>query len=72
MLSIPITAAVGTDMTLVWWEALTRATRQGGSALTHQCGDQFGGIVFGEGVPGKWLADSNFCERTPQDRQSVA
>jgi beta-fructofuranosidase len=63
-------AQAGTDKTLVSWVALANTSQQGGSALTIQRGDQFDGIVFGEKVPGKWMAGSDFYSRTQRDRQA--
>lgn len=53
-----------TNKTMVAWVAPANLTHRGGSALTIQSGDQFDGIVFGEIQPGKWMAGSNFYNRT--------
>jgi sucrose-6-phosphate hydrolase SacC (GH32 family) len=70
MLAISHTLAAGTDKTLVSWVTLANTTQQGGSALTIQQGDQFDGIVFGEKVPGKWMAGSEMYARTQADQQA--
>jgi len=58
------------DKTLVAWVALANLDQQGGSALTIQCGEQFDAIVFGERARGKWMAGSNFFQRTQGDQDS--
>ena len=63
-LSVCSAVAAGTDKTLVSWVCLANTTQQGGSALTIQRGDQFDGIVFGERAAGKWMAGSDFFDRT--------
>jgi beta-fructofuranosidase len=63
-------ATAGTDKTLVSWVTLADTTQQGGSALTIQRGDQFDGVVFGERVPGAWMAGSNFFSRTQADQHA--
>jgi hypothetical protein len=63
-------AAAGTDKTLVSWVCLADTTQQGGSALTIQRGGQFDGVVFGERAPRKWMAGSDFFNRTPSDQQA--
>ena len=63
-------AAAGTDKTLVSWVTLANTIQQGGSALTIQRGDQFDGIVFGERIPGKWMAGSDFFRRTQADQHA--
>ena len=59
-----------TDKTLVSWVTLANTTQQGGSALTIQLGVAFDAIVFGEKLPGKWMAGSDYLTRT-QDRQDA-
>lgn len=62
------------DKTLVAWVYLANTTQQGGSALTLDVGsppgDVFDGIVFGERAKGKWMAGSNFFDRTPADQSA--
>jgi hypothetical protein len=62
------------DKTLVAWVALDNTTQRGGSVLTLDHGrgpaDVFDAIVFGERVPGRWMAGSNFFERTEDDQSS--
>ena len=70
--SIHSAAAAGTDKTLVSWVILANTSQWGGSALTIQRGDQFDGIVFGERVPGRWMAGSNFFARTQSQQQANA
>lgn len=72
LVSVRFAGAAGTDKTLVSWVSLANTSQQGGSALTIQWGDQFDGIVFGEKVSGKWMAGSNFFERTQDDQQASA
>ena len=59
------------DKTLVVWAAPGNLTQQGGSALTIEdplaC---FDGIVFGELAPARWMAGSNFYERTQKAQAS--
>jgi len=62
-------ASAGTDKTLVSWVTLANTAQQGGSALTIQHGEQFDAIVFGERAPGKWMAGSDFFQRTQRDQQ---
>jgi sucrose-6-phosphate hydrolase SacC (GH32 family) len=56
----------------VSWVTLANTTQQGGSALTIQQGDQFDAIVFGEKEPGKWMAGSNFFQRTQGNQRANA
>jgi len=62
------------DKTLVAWVYLANTTQRGGSALTlnHGAppGDVFDAIVFGERTSGKWMAGSNFYQRTPGDQSA--
>ena len=66
----PAGAANLLDKTLVAWVAPANLTQRGGSVLTIQQGDQFDGIVFGERVPGKWMAGSDFYRRTPAQQDA--
>jgi len=53
-----------TNKTLVAWVSPANLTQQGGSALTIQSGDLFDAVVFGERAGGRWMAGSNFFQRT--------
>lgn len=59
------------DKTLVAWVAPSNLDQRGGSVLTldsrHK---QFDGIVFGEIAPRRWMAGSEFFNRTQQDQAS--
>ena len=70
ILPLCVPATAGTDKTLVSWVCLANTTQQGGSALTIQRADQFDGIVFGETTAGKWMAGSNYYNRTQKDQQA--
>lgn len=60
--SVSSAAPAPTDKTLVAWVTLDNLTQRGGSVLTIQSGDRFDAIVFGEKMPGRWMAGSNgFC-----------
>jgi beta-fructofuranosidase len=63
--------AAETDKTLVSWVTLANTTQRGGSALTVQSGDQFDAIVFGELQQGKWMAGSNFFERSQKAKDQA-
>ncbi len=57
------------DKTLVVWVAPANLTQRGGSALSIDDGrDHFDGVIFGELVPAKWMAGSNFFSRTQKDQ----
>jgi hypothetical protein len=61
------------NKTLVAWVSPANLTQQGGSVLTiddRQAG--FDGIVFGEISPGKWMAGSEYWNRTQQSQGSFA
>jgi len=59
------------DKTLVAWVYLADLTQRGGSVLTLiDDEERFDAIVFGEKVPGKWMAGSDYFRRTQAD-QSV-
>jgi hypothetical protein len=63
----------GTSKTLVAWVSPANLSQQGGSALTIQSGDRFDAIVFGERARGRWMAGSNFFQRTqPNQNQYPA
>jgi sucrose-6-phosphate hydrolase SacC (GH32 family) len=57
-----------TDKTLVSWVTPANTTQRGGSVITIQSGDQFDGIVLGELQAGKWMAGSNFHQRTEKSQ----
>lgn len=57
-----------TNKTLVAWVIPANLAQQGGSVLTIQSGDRFDAIVFGERVPGRWMAGSNYFRRTQADQ----
>ena len=57
------------DKTLVAWVSPGNLTQQGGSVLTLD--DQhshFDGIIFGELAPAKWMAGSDFYNRTKKEQ----
>jgi len=57
------------DKTLVAWVRLANLSQRGGSALTLiDDRERFDAIVFGERVPGRWMAGSDFFRRTPSDQ----
>jgi len=59
-----------TDKTLVVWAAPANLTQRGGSALTIDDNQShFDGIVFGELSPAKWMAGSDFFNRTQQEQK---
>jgi beta-fructofuranosidase len=58
------------DKTLVVWAAPANLTQQAGSALTVEDGQShFDGIVFGEVLPGRWMAGSDAYRRTQREQQ---
>ncbi|HOD81016.1 MAG: Levanase precursor [Planctomycetes bacterium ADurb.Bin126] len=59
-----------TDKTLVAWVAPGNLTQRGGSALTIQSGERFDAIVLGERAVGRWMAGSNFFQRTQGDQNA--
>jgi len=67
-----ITHAASTDKTLVSWVILHDLNVRAGSILTVQMGQQFDAIVFGEIEPGKWIAGSDFFNRTNDDLSNVS
>jgi sucrose-6-phosphate hydrolase SacC (GH32 family) len=58
------------DKTLVAWVTAADLGQRGGSVLTldDQAG-HFDGIVLGELAPGKWMAGSNFFQRTQKEQK---
>lgn len=57
------------DKTLVAWVAPANLTQRGGSVLTIDDGEKhFDGIVFGEIEPAKWMAGSEYYQRTQKDQ----
>ena len=61
-----------TDKTLVVLGLAGQPNQQGGSVLTIQDGDRFDAIVFGERASGKWMAGSDFFQRTQRDQDANA
>ncbi len=60
------------DKTLVVWVKPANVTQRGGSALTIDDGrDHFDGIVFGELVPQRWMAGSDFYRRSNLLQDSI-
>ncbi len=58
-----------TDKTLVAWVSLADTEQRGGSALTLiDTAERFDAIVFGEIAPGRWMAGSDFFNRTHRDQ----
>ncbi len=68
----PAKKAASTDKTLVAWAAPANLSQQGGSVLTIQCGERFDAIVLGERAQGKWMAGSNYFDRTQADQSASA
>ena len=62
--SVSPVLAADTNKTLVAWVSPANLMQRGGSVLTIQSGDRFDAIVFGERMPGRWMAGSNFFRRT--------
>lgn len=61
------------DKTLVAWVSPADLNQRGGSVLTiEKAGGVFDGIVFGELARSKWMAGSNFHERTKRQQDSFA
>lgn len=60
------------DKTLVAWVTLANTSQQGGGVLTIQEGEEFDSIAFGERVPGRWMAGSDFFHRTQDGAQQAA
>jgi hypothetical protein len=58
------------DKTLVAWTAPVNLQQRGGSALTiDDLDSHFDGIIFGELVPGKWMAGSDHYRRSQKDQE---
>ena len=62
--------AANIDKTLVSWVMLKDKAVRGGSVLTLQLGDQFDGIIFAELASAKWMAGSNFYNRSNRDQKA--
>lgn len=60
------------DKTLVAWVCLADTAQRGGSAVTLMEGEDFDSIVFGERVPGRWMAGSDFFRRTQGEQEQQA
>ncbi len=57
------------DKTLVAWASPSNLEQQGGGVLSIGAkGEIFDAIVFGEIAPRRWMAGSNFYERTHRDQ----
>jgi beta-fructofuranosidase len=64
-------SATLSDKTLVVWAAPANLTQRGGSALTIDDDDShFDAIVFGEVLPQRWMAGSDFYNRTLMQQES--
>ncbi|UCG59592.1 MAG: GH32 C-terminal domain-containing protein [Phycisphaerales bacterium] len=60
-----------TDKTLVVWVAPADLEQRGGSALTlDDMESHFDGIIFGELAEGKWMAGSDFYNRSQRDQHA--
>ena len=58
------------DKTLVAWVTAANLIQRGGSVLTlDDHAGHFDGIIFGERAPAKWMAGSNFYQRSQQDQR---
>ncbi len=55
------------DKTLVAWVSPADTTQRGGSVLTLMKAEDFDAVVFGERVPGRWMAGSEFFRRTQSE-----
>jgi len=60
------------DKTLVAWVYLADTAQRGGSVLTLMEGEDFDALVFGERVPGRWMAGSDFFRRTQSEADQQA
>ena len=60
------------DKTLVAWVYLADTAQRGGSALTLMEGEDFDSLVFGERMPGRWMAGSDFFRRTQSEAEQQA
>jgi len=59
------------DKTLVLWAAPANLNQRGGSALTlDDLASHFDGIIFGEIAKGKWMAGSDFYQRSQRDQKT--
>ena len=59
------------DKTLVAWATVADRAQQGGSLLTIQEDEAFDAVVFGERVPQRWMAGSDFFRRTQAEAGQV-
>jgi beta-fructofuranosidase len=62
----------GRDKTLVAWVTLAKLGQRGGSVLSLERSNAFDAIVFGERLPGRWMAGSEFFRRTPEAQDGSA
>ncbi len=60
------------DKTLVAWISPANTTQRGSSAIAVQEGEDFDALVFGERVPGRWMAGSDFFRRTQDAKEQTA
>jgi len=60
-----------TDKTLVSWIILNSLEIDHGSVLTVQHDNEFDGIVFGEIEKGKWMAGSDYFNRSRHDQSNL-
>jgi hypothetical protein len=59
------------DKTMVAWVTLSDRAQRGGSLITLQEDERFDAVVYGERVPERWMAGSDFFRRT-QDENAQA
>ena len=59
------------DKTMVAWATVSDRAQRGGSLLTVQEDEWFDAIVFGERVPERWMAGSDFFRRTQAEEGQV-
>jgi hypothetical protein len=58
--------AVG-DKSIVVWATVADQSQRGGSLLTLQEDERFDALVYGERVPARWMAGSDFFRRTREE-----
>ena len=59
------------DKTLVVWATVADRAQRGGSLLTLQEDESFDAMVYGERVPQRWMAGSDFFRRTQAEESQV-
>jgi hypothetical protein len=58
------------DKTFVAWVTVDDLSQRGGGVVTAMEGEDFDSIVFGEAVPNRWMAGSDYFRRTqPENEQ---